>query len=148
MASQLEPGGLVAYGSSSDADRLAGSTARTAELDVDFADFVRTHQHSLIGFARLITGSHHDAQDLVQTALIKAYPKWAKLRAGQHAEAYLRTIIVHEHASIWRRAWRRRERSTDDPRVLERQTSEPELGGPSMTQPGRRCSGFRRDSAR
>ncbi len=53
--------------------------------------------------ATLLTHDHAAAEDLVQTALAKAWPKWE--RAEQH-EAYVRKIIVHEFARGWRRKWR------------------------------------------
>ena len=51
----------------------------------------------------LLTGDYAAAEDLVQTALAKAWPKWEK---AEQPEAYVRTIIVHEFARGWRRKWR------------------------------------------
>jgi RNA polymerase sigma-70 factor (sigma-E family) len=64
--------------------------------------------------AYLLTSELHSAEDLVQTSLAKAYLAWDRLRDPQAAEAYVRKIMVNEHTSWWRRAWRRNERSTDE----------------------------------
>ncbi|MBB2890408.1 SigE family RNA polymerase sigma factor [Flexivirga oryzae] len=68
-----------------------------------FSDFVAARGPSLVRTATLLTHDHAAAEDLVQTALAKAWPKWE--RTEQH-EAYVRKIIVHEFARGWRRKWR------------------------------------------
>ncbi len=78
----------------------------------DFETYMRARQRALVGFAYLLTADHHAAEDLVQTALAKAYLRWDKIRAHGSAEAYVRRIIVNENASIWRRAWKRSEHPT------------------------------------
>lgn len=95
----------------------------------DFATWVDDYQRSLLAFAQLVAGDAYTAEDLVQTALARAYLKWSTLGApGQHPLAYVHRIIVNENASLWRRAWKRRERSTDS--VPE--TAQPE--GPGYDQ--------------
>src|SRR5699024_5060815 len=67
----------------------------------DFARFVAQHDRRLLGFAHLITGNHADAEDILQTALAKAYLKWARLgRDDFNAVAYIRRIIINEHRSL------------------------------------------------
>jgi RNA polymerase sigma-70 factor (sigma-E family) len=81
---------------------------------MDFATWVDDYQRSLLAFAQLVAGDAHTAEDLVQTALARAYLKWSTIGApGQNPLAYVHRIIVNENASLWRRAWKRRERSTD-----------------------------------
>lgn len=82
--------------------------------DADFAAFVGARQQALARFAYLLTGNPHDAEDLVQSALAKAYGHWRRITSMQSPEAYVRTIMVNEHTSWWRRAWRRKERSASD----------------------------------
>jgi RNA polymerase sigma-70 factor (sigma-E family) len=89
----------------------------------DFAEFVAARSGALLRTAYLLTGDHQDAEDLVQTALIKAVPKWRRLR--DH-EPYVRRILVNESISRWRRGrWREtpiaepRERATTDPDLTE-----------------------------
>ena len=69
-------------------------------------------QQSLLGLATLLCGDFHAAEDLVQTVFAKLYLHWDRLRRGNYQlEAYARRMVVNENASLWRRAWRRRERS-------------------------------------
>jgi RNA polymerase sigma-70 factor (sigma-E family) len=75
----------------------------------DFEEFVAARSGALLRTAYLLTGSHQDAEDLVQTALLKAVPRWGRVR--EH-EPYVRRILVHESVSRWRRR-RWRETSTD-----------------------------------
>ncbi len=70
-----------------------------------FAEFVAARSPALVHSAYLLTGDHHLAQDLVQTALVRTWPHWEKIRDG-HPEAYLRTTMVHLQNSWWRRKWR------------------------------------------
>jgi len=81
---------------------------------VDFSDWVAARQHVLLRTAYVLTGNPHDARDLLQTALAKAYLSWGRLREPRAAEAYVRRIMVNEHISWWRRAWRTRENPTAD----------------------------------
>ncbi|WP_134765884.1 SigE family RNA polymerase sigma factor [Nocardioides sp. 1609] len=70
-----------------------------------FEEFVRARQHALLRTAYLLTGSHADAEDLVQAALVKAVPHWRRI--ADHPEPYVRTILARESVSRWRRRrWR------------------------------------------
>src|SRR5204863_7830101 len=66
----------------------------------DVEQFVVARSWALLRTAYLLTGIHQDAEDLVQTALLKAVPRWGSVR--EH-EPYLRGILVHESISRWRR---------------------------------------------
>lgn len=66
-----------------------------------FSEFVAARQAALRRTAYLLTGNHHDAEDLVQRALMKAVPKWRSIRGNP--EAYVRRIIYNENISRWRR---------------------------------------------
>lgn len=77
--------------------------------DDDYVEWVTARQAGLLRFAYLLTGDPHSAQDLVQTALAKAYLKWDTVRVETSRGAWVRRIIVNEQASAWRRPWRRHE---------------------------------------
>jgi RNA polymerase sigma-70 factor (sigma-E family) len=85
-----------------------------SDLDEDFSSYVAARQQALLRTAYVLTGDLHSAEDLLQTALAKAYLSWGKLRDPRAADGYVRSIMVNEHTSWWRRAWRRREQTTDD----------------------------------
>jgi RNA polymerase sigma-70 factor (sigma-E family) len=100
-------------------DEQTGTTAvadrRTRDSrDADFAAYLAARQPSLLRTAYLLTGNRHDAEDLVQTAFAKLYLSWDKVRDTGSMDGYVRRILVNEHNSLWRRAWKRREHTTDD----------------------------------
>ena len=90
-----------------------------AARDADFAAYLAARQPSLMRTAYLLTGNRHDAEDLVQTAFAKLYLSWDKVRNHGSIDGYVRRILVNEHNSLWRRAWKRREHSQEHP-VLDR----------------------------
>jgi RNA polymerase sigma-70 factor (sigma-E family) len=83
------------------------------DAEAPFTEFVAARQQALLRTAYLLTSDLHSAEDLVQISLAKAYLAWDRLRDPKAVEAYVRKIMVNEHTSWWRRAWRRNERSTD-----------------------------------
>ncbi|HET8664128.1 MAG TPA: SigE family RNA polymerase sigma factor [Nocardioides sp.] len=97
-------------GTTAVADRRSTRDAR----DADFAAYLAARQPSLLRTAYLLTGNRHDAEDLVQTAFAKLYLSWDKVRDTGSMDGYVRRILVNEHNSLWRRAWKRREHTADD----------------------------------
>ncbi|MEW2444416.1 SigE family RNA polymerase sigma factor [Micromonospora marina] len=72
----------------------------------DYLAFVEAHQHRLLRAAYLICGNRHQAEDLLQDALLKLALRWSSVRDGDPA-AYVRAILYRDAVSWWRR--RRRE---------------------------------------
>ncbi|MBV1855162.1 SigE family RNA polymerase sigma factor [Catellatospora sp. NEAU-YM18] len=68
-----------------------------------FHEFVVARGGALSRTAFLLTGEHHAAEDLVQTALAKAAARWRQIRDGGQPEAYVRRIMINEQISWWRR---------------------------------------------
>jgi RNA polymerase sigma-70 factor (sigma-E family) len=66
-----------------------------------FDEFVAGRYAALLRSATLLSGNHHDAEDLVQTALVKAVGVWARI--ADEPEPYVRRIMVNENISRWRR---------------------------------------------
>jgi RNA polymerase sigma-70 factor (sigma-E family) len=79
--------------------------------DVSFQEYVASRGHALARTAYLLSGSHTDADDLVQAALAKAYARWQHVATLDSPDAYIRRILANQHVSWWRA--RRRERLTD-----------------------------------
>jgi RNA polymerase sigma-70 factor (sigma-E family) len=73
----------------------------TAPDAVDFETFVAARAAALSRTAYLLTGNHHDAEDLVQTTLFKAARSWHRLKG--EPEPYVRRIMYNENVSRWRR---------------------------------------------
>lgn len=70
-----------------------------------FAEFVAARGQALHRTAFLLTSDWALAEDLVQTALARAYPRWNRIQADD-PEAYLRRVLVNTWSSWWRRRWR------------------------------------------
>ena len=69
--------------------------------EAGFAEFVAARTGALARTAYLLTGDHHLAEDLVQTALFQAARHWERIEG--HPEAYVRRILYHQNISWWRR---------------------------------------------
>ena len=68
-------------------------------------------QPALIRTAFLLAGDRATAEDLVQTSLAKLYLSWDKVVNRESIDGYVRRIMINEHNSLWRRAWKTRPRS-------------------------------------
>lgn len=78
--------------------------------DQEFSKFAVEHRDALLRTAFLLTGDRGLAEDLVQTALVKAYLAWGRIRSRDAAGAYTRRIMVTTAISWRRRRWWRAER--------------------------------------
>jgi RNA polymerase sigma-70 factor (sigma-E family) len=82
-----------------------------AVASVDFDGFVAARSSALLRTAYLLTHDHGLAEDLLQTALTKAWFAWDRIEG--HPEAYVRRILVNTFSSWWRRKWNG-EHATED----------------------------------
>jgi RNA polymerase sigma-70 factor (sigma-E family) len=82
----VDPGGRV--------DPQAGAT---------FDEFVVARSRALLRTAYLLTHDHALAEDLLQTALAKAWFAWRRIDGNP--DAYVRRILVNTYASWWQRKW-------------------------------------------
>jgi RNA polymerase sigma-70 factor (sigma-E family) len=76
-----------------------------ARGDDDFAEFATASSARLQHVAYLLTGSRHDAEDAAQTALVRTYAAWQRVRR-QDAYAYARTVLANHVTDKWRRPYR------------------------------------------
>jgi RNA polymerase sigma-70 factor (sigma-E family) len=90
----------------------------------DFDAFVRAESDALIRSAYLLTGDRQHAEDLVQTALARAVPRWHKI---DDPRAYVYRVLYTQFVS-----WLRRRRI----RVVETLTADlPERHAPAAGDP-------------
>jgi RNA polymerase sigma-70 factor (sigma-E family) len=68
-----------------------------------FRQFVSTRSSALLRTAYLLTGDYARAEDLLQTALIRAHRHWRRVHNQGEPEAYVRKIIVNLNTDWWRR---------------------------------------------
>jgi RNA polymerase sigma-70 factor (sigma-E family) len=73
------------------------------EIDEEFSGYVASRWSRLLRAAFLLTGNHHDAEELLQSALARAYVKWAQVQRSEDVDAYVWRIIVHSNVDRFRR---------------------------------------------
>ncbi|MEV4621024.1 SigE family RNA polymerase sigma factor [Asanoa sp. NPDC049573] len=83
-----------------------------ADLEAEFSEFVAARSHALFRTALALTGHRQQAEDLLQTVLIKGARHWPRIRSGA-PEAYLRTALYRQRTSWWRSLRRQRGVSSD-----------------------------------
>jgi RNA polymerase sigma-70 factor (sigma-E family) len=76
-----------------------------ARGDEDFAEFVQASSAGLLRAAYLLTGDRHVAEDAAQTALVRTYAAWSRVRR-EDAFAYARRVLVNHVTDRWRRRLR------------------------------------------
>jgi RNA polymerase sigma-70 factor (sigma-E family) len=68
-----------------------------------FEAYVSARSGRLLRTAYLLTHDHGLAEDLVQTALAKAWFAWSRIDGDP--EPYVRKVMVNTYSSWWRRRW-------------------------------------------
>ena len=74
--------------------------------EAEFSAFVARDGGKLLGFAFLLTGNRHDAEDLVQQALRRTAVRWPVAR--QSPAGYSRTVVLNLVRDRWRAQQRQR----------------------------------------
>jgi RNA polymerase sigma-70 factor (sigma-E family) len=77
------------------------------DRDRGFRDFVSDRSAALLRLAYLLSADRATAEDVLQTALVRAYLRWHRIAASP--EAYVRRIVVTAAADERRKPYRRRE---------------------------------------
>ena len=83
-----------------------------------FSEFVTVRRRSLLRTARMLTGDQHMAEDLVQAALERVWPRWERIVERGDPYSYVRTVMLHLYTAWWRRAWRGEQPTSDVPDVV------------------------------
>lgn len=81
--------------------------AMSRDTDHRFAAFVDRESTELLRAAWYLTGTQEEARDLVQEALVRVFPRWDRLRAGEEL-GYVRRTMVNLQRDEWRRRSRAR----------------------------------------
>jgi RNA polymerase sigma-70 factor (sigma-E family) len=79
-----------------------------------FEEYVAARGPALERYAYVLTGDAQRSQDLVQTALVKAYRRWSWVVRSGHPDAYVRRIVTTSFLD-WRRRRGSREQVLADP---------------------------------
>ncbi|MEV4611313.1 SigE family RNA polymerase sigma factor [Kitasatospora sp. NPDC049258] len=71
--------------------------------DGEFQEFMVGAWPRLLRTAYLLAGDQHAAEDLVQSAFERAFAAWGRVRRAEDRYAYVRQILVNQHARRFRR---------------------------------------------
>lgn len=71
----------------------------------DYVTYVRARWDSLVRSAVLLGCSPTEAEDIVQTTLIRCYSGWAKVQSADVPDAYVHRSLVNCLAKSRRRRW-------------------------------------------
>jgi len=91
---------------------------------VGFEEFVVARSPALWRSAYLLTGDPHKAEDLVQTALTKAWRRWSTIARDGAVEGYVRRTLVTTYTDWWRRKWNAEQPSATLPDSVGRRDDE------------------------
>ena len=100
------------------------ATRRGVEVVEDFDAFVAARGPALWRTAWFLTGDHHRAEDLVQTALARS---WRHFDRVDDFEAYVRRVMVNTYTSWWRRKWNGEEPRADAGREEVSHSTQPDV---------------------
>lgn len=103
-------------------DRSTTISGGTVDTKTDFDEFVAARSTRLLRTAYLLTRDHALAEDLLQTALTKAWFAWSRIESDP--EPYVRKILVNTFASWWRRKWNGEHAFAEPP-----EPAQPDSGG-------------------
>ena len=81
-------------------------------MDARLADYVRGQWPSLVRYATMLCGDAVEAEELVQSALVRVTLRWPFVRDKDDPGAYVKRAIVHANINRWRRV-RSRELPTE-----------------------------------
>ncbi|MDI2127748.1 SigE family RNA polymerase sigma factor [Yinghuangia seranimata] len=77
-----------------------------------FQEYIAARRDHLVRIGVLLTGDRHHAEDLVQAALVRVWPKWTRVSRGDNVDAYVRRVLTSTFLNWRRRLWHR-EHPTD-----------------------------------
>jgi RNA polymerase sigma-70 factor (sigma-E family) len=109
-------GVVLARGASPCCGRVVGMSRALTSMEVlpvddrpsepdGFREFVDARSGALLRSGWLLTGDWPSAEDLVQTALAAAWPRWASLTRQDAPELYVRKIMVNTFLRWRQRRW-------------------------------------------
>jgi RNA polymerase sigma-70 factor (sigma-E family) len=78
-----------------------------ASAEAEYKEYVAARTYALWHTAFLMCGDAHQAEDVVQTALLKLYVAWHRVERAANRDAYVRRVLVRCVIDEKRRGWRR-----------------------------------------
>ncbi|NYI08017.1 SigE family RNA polymerase sigma factor [Allostreptomyces psammosilenae] len=77
--------------------------AGDSQAERDFTAYVQERRSALYATAYHLTGDRHEAEDLLQSALLSTYRAWGRIADKGALSGYVRRTMTNLHISAWRR---------------------------------------------
>lgn len=95
---------------------------------MEFDDYVMARGRALERYAYVLTGDVQASEDLVQTALMKAYRRWWWVERAEQPDLYVRRVVTTTYVD-----WKRRRSNSERPLA-----EIPDRGSDPATDPAQR----------
>ncbi|SHK59351.1 SigE family RNA polymerase sigma factor [Actinacidiphila paucisporea] len=92
------------------------------------AAFVSARRTALFRSAYLLCGNREEAEDLVQSTLVKVVLNWRRLQRVDNVDAYTRKTLVNTFIASRRRFWRREQPYGELPEEGASADGDPDVG--------------------
>jgi RNA polymerase sigma-70 factor (sigma-E family) len=80
---------------------------RSGVVDARLGDYVRGQWPALVRYATALCGNRAEAEELVQTALVRVALRWPFVRDKDNPDGYVRRAVLNADLNRWRRLrWR------------------------------------------
>jgi RNA polymerase sigma-70 factor (sigma-E family) len=99
------------------AEAVIVSGRQGSALDPRLSDYVRGQWPALVRYAAALSGNPVEAEELVQTALVRVALRWPFVRDKDNPDAYVRRAVLNAHLNLWRRLRSRETPMADVPEV-------------------------------
>lgn len=94
---------------------VALGSSRGATLDPRLAEYVSGQWPALVRYATALCGDTNEAEELVQSALVRVALRWPFVRDKDNPDGYVRRAIVHANLTLWSRLRSRETRMAEMP---------------------------------
>jgi RNA polymerase sigma-70 factor (sigma-E family) len=84
----------------------AALVRKASVVDARLSDYVRGQWPQLVRYATALCGDPTEAEELVQSALVRVAMRWPFVRDKDNPDAYVRRAIANGYLTAWRRVRR------------------------------------------
>lgn len=91
---------------------------RGSVVDARLADYVRGQWPALVRYATALCGDPIEAEEIVQSALVRVALRWPFVRDKDNPDGYVRRAIANGYLTTWRRVRSREMRMAEPPDVV------------------------------
>lgn len=91
---------------------------RGAGVDTRLGEYVAGQWPALLRYATALCGNAAEAEELVQSAIVRVALRWSLVRDKDNPDAYVRRAIANGHTNVWRGIRRREVITADLPEPL------------------------------